>query len=183
MLKLLILNNVFQVNVLMHTDEVTITPEQLDAIKELKKKHHEQDQREFSRNRPTVDEVCSSNHNDKSCSIGNQKHLGCEVGNINNIADVEELTCQTIQNGCEFAKNQESVLDQEKNDDNSKLSISSGNRLEELEAADGGALWDIFRRQDIPKLHEYLNKYFWQFRHTYCCPLTQVLVNYNLPSF
>ena len=115
-------NDLFQVNVLMHTDEVALTPEQLANIEELKKRHHKQDQREFFGNGQTVDGECSNNLNDKFC----------------------------------------------------KLSISSGNSLEEVEAAEGGALWDIFRRQDIPKLNEYLNKHFREFRHTHCCPLPQV---------
>lgn len=48
----------------------------------------------------------------------------------------------------------------------------------------GGAVWDIFRRQDVPKLNEYLTEHHAEFTHILGAPVDQVSIKlfYSLNS-
>lgn len=67
----------------------------------------------------------------------------------------------------------------EVNDLSSKDSIMDGadshlENDEKMKVAMGGAVWDIFRRQDVPKIVEYLEKHQKEFRHMNCEPVNSV---------
>lgn len=139
------MNNLFQVNILMHTAEVTCTPEQIVTIERLKKKHTEQDRTEIFGNSETSDDNVDTNKaGHGSCgNNANDKEFCFEVDNQNTDEAFQEQTNPVV-----FPNGDTDV--------------------------EGGALWDIFRRQDVPKLQEYLQKHYKEFRHTYCSLLQQV---------
>ncbi|PIA35430.1 hypothetical protein AQUCO_03500063v1 [Aquilegia coerulea] len=60
---------------------------------------------------------------------------------------------------------------------------SSACKLQRPQKVGGGALWDIFRRKDIPKLQEYLKKHFKEFRHFYADPVERVVHPIHDQSF
>lgn len=43
-------------------------------------------------------------------------------------------------------------------------------------SSNGGAVWDIFRREDVPKLIEYLNRHKHEFRHFFNEPVESVRI-------
>ncbi|KAL6178734.1 hypothetical protein ACLB2K_050252 [Fragaria x ananassa] len=171
------------VNILTHTTEVNLTPEQLTVIEKLKKKHAIQDQREIFGNCQIVGDNIDSDKagGDSFFSAADDKQTFNEVESnsigvaVSKLVDpiVPQVGDASMGSESESEMNEEARLDC---DIGSEMPARNyGNKLKESDVTEGGALWDIFRRQDVPKLQEYLMKHFKEFRHIHCCPVQQVV--------
>ncbi|XP_017427435.1 lysine-specific demethylase JMJ26 isoform X2 [Vigna angularis] len=163
------------VNVLTHIAEVKLNSKQLTAIEELKQKHFEQDKRELCGNDHDVETNTDMLNNSSSAIIAldNQntvqlmEHEGglCDQKAVNQFHQSGNNEIATAREDGLLCESEVKEVD--------KVDTKLENDLLFGGDASEGALWDIFRRQDVYKLQEYLKKHFREFRHVHCCPLKQ----------
>ncbi|KAJ7968448.1 Lysine-specific demethylase JMJ25 [Quillaja saponaria] len=171
------------VNILAHNSDIPISAEQLSKIRKLLKKHNAQCQKESSR--ITTEHIKENNVKAKSAmhvkdteEAGWQNMNAEELHLSKSFGRMSRFSAATNEAYTESLKAHNGECDSDCDYEPSLLlheTVQSSETFEDQNCGDkkkilgqcSGAEWDVFRRQDAPKLIEYLKRYSNEFPNTY----------------
>nr|GFA05861.1 hypothetical protein [Tanacetum cinerariifolium] len=173
------------VNMLTHTTTVAPDPAKVKAINKLKRKQKVQDQKELygveikpqlaSNGHALKEEVfdeaeCNTDNDQEDDGKRQNRQRERQNGKKRKVETLSDENLETSDSNNEEIEATEEVDNED------------GTCVDGFDLNDGGALWDIFRREDTPKLEEYLKNHFREFMHNYCRPLGQVALDFVSPE-
>ncbi|KAL5730594.1 hypothetical protein ACHQM5_003397 [Ranunculus cassubicifolius] len=155
------------VNILVHTAEVNLTPNNIRTIKSsMVRRFRILDRKKVTGVIPAAKngeelDACMDETESSSISSDTRSLMGDGLAEISGVCSSSQQMQISEDSGMEASDHGDAPV--------------LGMKLEKPHTTDGGALWDIFRRQDVPKLKGYLKRHYREFRHTKCSPVEQVV--------
>lgn len=169
-----------QINILTHSGELKLRAKRFEAIEKKKEslnKMLENGILQASQTDPDGHVLTAPSESTKVARPQGFKSVSSTNQPVQDVApdDLEGKSEHTGQARSKKNKVGEITISLEPKDD--KDSLAEENQPE------GGALWDIFRREDVSKLQQYLKKHAGEFRDCNYEPVNQVLISsYNLTT-
>ncbi|KAI7736283.1 hypothetical protein M8C21_022733, partial [Ambrosia artemisiifolia] len=151
------------VNILVHATELHISEKRLNKVKILLNKYSSPDHNESLK---------KSKNKNKIVEASGKSSFSSEVTQQSDLADTNtngELT-QTPNDGdaCVFSDDSSNCDSDDEDLCHDEYGSSSGSEGKVVDTH--GAQWDVFRREDVEKLVEFLRKYSSELNSSYCSP-------------